>query len=58
MPAAKLLPRSFMEVFTGVHGEYGTYFQRSIKFRLFKWRYNCIMYDAGIDIKVPFAQRK
>jgi hypothetical protein len=33
MPDAKLLPRSFMEVSTGVHGEYATYFEHSIGLR-------------------------
>jgi hypothetical protein len=31
MSAAKLLFRSFMDVPTGVHGEYETCFQRSIE---------------------------
>jgi hypothetical protein len=33
MLAAKLLPRSFIDVSIGVLGEYGTYFQRSIELR-------------------------
>lgn len=31
MPTAKLLYKSFMDVSTGVHGDYGTYFDHSIE---------------------------